>query len=103
MSAQRGAEFPEGPDLRITATFPRPTFPPPRSHGPRRSSVTPYRLLDSESHCTVPVVALVDSLDADEVKVVNRLMQPGIVILLSKPVKTECLEELFSRYGEKRG
>lgn len=61
------------------------------------------KLLDSESHYIVPVVALVDSLDADEVKVVNRLMPRGIVTLLSKPVKTEWLEELFSRYGEKRG
>lgn len=60
------------------------------------------KLLDSESHYAVPVVALVDGLDGEEVKVVNRLMPRGIVTLLSKPVKTEWLEELFSKYGEKR-
>ena len=61
------------------------------------------KLIASESHYVVPVVALVDSLDAQEVQVVNRLIPQGTVTLLSKPVKTEWLEDLFSRYGEKKG
>lgn len=61
------------------------------------------KLIESESHYVVPVVALVDSLDSAEVKVVNRLIPQGTVTLLSKPVKTEWLEDLFSRYGEKKG
>jgi response regulator of citrate/malate metabolism len=61
------------------------------------------KLIESESHYVVPVVALVDSLDSQEVQVVNRLIPQGTVTLLSKPVKTEWLEDLFSRYGEKKG
>lgn len=61
------------------------------------------RLIESESHYVVPVVAFVDSLDGDEVKVVNQLIPRGIVSLLSKPLKREWLEDLFSRYGEKKG
>ncbi|MBK1884481.1 response regulator [Luteolibacter pohnpeiensis] len=60
------------------------------------------RLLKSEEHYTLPVVALVDSLDADEVSVVNRLLPQGVVTLLSKPVKGEWLDDLFARYGERR-
>ncbi|WP_035610303.1 response regulator [Haloferula sp. BvORR071] len=61
------------------------------------------KLIESESHYVVPVVALVDSLDSQEVQVVNRLIPQGTVTLLSKPLKTEWLEDLFSRYGEKKG
>ncbi len=61
------------------------------------------RLIESESHYEVPVVALVDSLDGEEVEVVNRLIPQGTVTLLSKPLKKEWLEDLFSRYGEKKG
>ena len=60
------------------------------------------RLLKSEDHYHLPVVALVDSLDGDEVEVVNRLIPQGTVTLLSKPLKREWLEDLFSRYGEKK-
>ncbi|MBK1831045.1 response regulator [Verrucomicrobiaceae bacterium R5-34] len=60
------------------------------------------KLLKSESHYTLPVVALVDSLDAEEVAVVNRLLPQGQVTLLSKPLKREWLEDLFERYGEKK-
>ncbi|BDS07040.1 hypothetical protein NT6N_20800 [Oceaniferula spumae] len=61
------------------------------------------KLLKSESHYTLPVVALVDSLDAEEVEVVNRLLPQGQVTLLSKPPKKEWLDDLFARYGEKKG
>lgn len=60
------------------------------------------KLIASESRYVVPVVALVDSLDSAEVKVVNRLIPQGTVTLLSKPLKTEWLEDLFARYGEKK-
>ncbi|MGB0993781.1 MAG: response regulator [Akkermansiaceae bacterium] len=60
------------------------------------------KLLASESHYTLPVVALVDSLDGDEVAVVNRLLPQGQVTLLSKPLKREWLEDLFARYGQKK-
>ena len=60
------------------------------------------KLLKSEEHYTLPVVALIDSFDGDEVKVVNRLLQKGTVTLLSKPLKKEWLEDLFARYGEKK-
>lgn len=60
------------------------------------------KLIAAESHYTLPVVALVDSLDSDEVAVVNRLLPQGQVTLLSKPLKREWLDDLFSRYGEKK-
>lgn len=60
------------------------------------------RLIKSESHYTLPVVALIDSLDGEEVEVLNRLLPQGQVTLLSKPFKKEWLEDLFSRYGEKK-
>lgn len=60
------------------------------------------KLLKSESHYTLPVVALVDSLDGEEVAVVNRLLPQGQVTLLSKPLKREWLEDLFARYGQKK-
>ncbi len=60
------------------------------------------KLLKSEEHYTLPVVALIDSLDGDEVKVVNRLLPKGTVTLISKPLKREWLEDLFARYGKKR-
>ncbi len=60
------------------------------------------KLLQSESHYSLPVVALVDSFDAKEVEVVNRLLPKGQVTLLSKPLKKEWLEDLFSRYGQKK-
>lgn len=55
-----------------------------------------------EEHYTLPVVALVDSLNGAEVEVVNRLLPQGSVALLSKPLKREWLEGLFSRYGDKK-
>lgn len=60
------------------------------------------KLIKAEAHYTLPVVGLVDTLDAEEVAVVNRLLPQGQVTLLSKPLKPEWLEDLFSRYGEKR-
>lgn len=61
-----------------------------------------HKLLKSEEHYHLPVVALIDSLDGDEVAVVNRLIPQGTVTLLSKPLKREWLEDLFKRYGMKR-
>jgi len=60
------------------------------------------KLLKSESHYTLPVVALVDSLDGEEVEVVNRLLPQGQVTLLSKPLKREWLDDLFAKYGQKK-
>jgi CheY-like chemotaxis protein len=60
------------------------------------------RLLKSEAHYDLPVVALVDSLDSEEVAVVNRLLPKCQITLLSKPLKREWLEDLFARYGEKK-
>ena len=60
------------------------------------------KLLKCEEHYHLPIVALVDSMDGDEVKVVNRLLPKGTVTLLSKPLKREWLEDLFARYGEKK-
>jgi CheY-like chemotaxis protein len=60
------------------------------------------KLIKSEDHYTLPVVALVDSLDSEEVKVVNRLLPKGTVTLLSKPLKKEWLLDLFERYGDKK-
>ncbi len=61
------------------------------------------KLIAAESHYTLPVVALVDSLDGSEVDVVNRLLPQVQVTLLSKPLKREWLDDLFAKYGEKRG
>ena len=60
------------------------------------------KLLKSESHYTLPVVALVDSLNGEEVEVVNRLLPQGQVTLLSKPLKREWLDDLFAKYGQKK-
>lgn len=60
------------------------------------------KLLKSEEHYHLPIVALVDTLDGDEVKVVNHLLPKGTVTLLSKPIDRERLEDLFTRYGEKK-
>lgn len=59
------------------------------------------KLIDAESHYTLPVVALIDSFDADEVAVVNKLLPRGQVTLLSKPLKEEWLLDLFERYGHR--
>jgi len=60
------------------------------------------RLLSAQKNPTLPMVALVDSLDGEEVDVVNRLLPQGAVTLLSKPLKNEWLVELFERYGDKK-
>lgn len=60
------------------------------------------KLLEKESHYVLPVVALVNGLDGEEVEVVNRLLPQGQVTLLSKPLKKEWLLDLAKRYGEKR-
>ena len=60
------------------------------------------KLLFSESHYDLPVVALVDSMDSEEVAVINRLLPRGKITILSKPLKDEWLIELFEQYGEKK-
>ena len=60
------------------------------------------KLLKKEAHYTLPVLALVDTLDGAEVEIVNKLLPQGTVTLLSKPLKREWLEDLFSRYGDKK-
>jgi DNA-binding response OmpR family regulator len=60
------------------------------------------KLLTSESHYELPVAALVDSMDSEEVAVVNKLLPRGKITLLSKPLKREWLLELFEKYGEKK-
>lgn len=60
------------------------------------------KLLLSEAHYALPIVALVDGMDAAEVKVLNRLVPKRTVTLFSKPLRKEWLEEVFSRYGHKK-
>ncbi len=60
------------------------------------------KLLFNESHYELPVAALVDSMDSEEVAVVNKLLPRGKITLLSKPLKREWLKELFDQYGEKK-
>jgi DNA-binding response OmpR family regulator len=60
------------------------------------------KLLLSEAHYELPIVALVDGMNAAEVKVLNRLVPKRRVTLFSKPLKREWLEEVFSRYGHKK-
>lgn len=60
------------------------------------------KIIERESHYTLPVVALIDTLDGDEVTILNRLLPKGQVTLLSKPLKKEWLEDLFARYGQKK-
>lgn len=60
------------------------------------------KLLLAESHYDLPIVALIDGLDAEEVKVINRLVPKRAVTLFSKPLKREWLDELFARYGHKK-
>ncbi len=60
------------------------------------------RLLKAQKNLNLPVVALVDSFDGEEVDVVNRLLPQGAVTLLSKPLKNEWLVELFDRYGDQK-
>lgn len=59
------------------------------------------KLIDKESHYTLPVVALIDSLDSEEVTVLNRFVTKGIVTLLPKPLDTEKLEEVIQQIGIK--
>ncbi len=59
------------------------------------------KLMEVEGHYSLPVVALIDGLDGEEVEVVNRLVPQGTLTLLSKPLKREWLDDLFARYGEK--
>jgi len=54
------------------------------------------KLLRSEDHYTLPVVALIDTLVADEVKIVNRLLVKETVTLLSKTLKPERLKDLLA-------
>lgn len=56
------------------------------------------RLLKKEEHYVLPVVALIDGLDSEEVEVLNRLIPKGTVTLLSKPPKKEWLEDLFKKH-----
>jgi len=56
------------------------------------------KLLKKEEHYVLPVVALIDGLDGEEVEVLNKLTPQGAVTLLSKPPKKEWLEDLFQKH-----
>ncbi len=60
------------------------------------------KLLFQESHYELPVVALIDSMDFEEIDVLNRLLPRGKIILLTKPVKDAHFIDLFEQYGEKK-
>ncbi len=60
------------------------------------------KLLQSESHYVLPIVALIDSFDSEEVAIVNRLLPKGTLTLLSKPLDHSRLKDLFARYGNKK-
>jgi len=60
------------------------------------------KLIEDEAHYELPVAALVDSMDNEEVAVVNKLLPRGKVTLLSKPLRKEWLVELFEQHGEKK-
>ncbi len=59
------------------------------------------KLIDLESHYTLPVVTFIDSFDHDEVAVLNKLVTTGIVTLLTKPLDIKKLEEVLNQYGVK--
>ena len=59
------------------------------------------KLLKKEEHYVLPVVALIDGLDGEEVEVLNKLTPQGAVTLLSKPPKKEWLEDLFKKHTNK--
>ncbi|MBK1791242.1 response regulator [Persicirhabdus sediminis] len=59
------------------------------------------KLIDVESHYTLPVVALIDSFDGAEVAVLNRLVTKGMVTLLPKPLDFARLQEVMSQFGVK--
>jgi len=59
------------------------------------------KLIDIESHYTLPVVALIDTLDGEEVAVLNRLVTKGTVTLLSKPLDLNRLDAVMKQHGVK--
>ena len=59
------------------------------------------KLIDVESHYTLPVVALIDTLDGEEVAVLNKLVTKGVVTLLSKPLDLSQLEAVMKQHGVK--
>jgi len=56
------------------------------------------KLMERESHYTLPLVAFFDSQDSFEVKAINQLVTQGQLTLFSKPPKKELLQNLFERY-----
>jgi len=60
------------------------------------------KLIEAESHYKLPVVALIDSFDGEEVAVLNRLVTQGIVTLLPKPLDLNQLEAVIQQHGVKR-
>ena len=57
------------------------------------------KLIQAESHYTLPVLALIDSLDGEEVAVLNRLVTKGTVTLLPKPLDMERFASVLEQYG----
>lgn len=57
------------------------------------------KLMEKESHSTLPVVSFLDGFDADEVQTVNELVAQGQLTLLSKPPKKEWISDLLARYS----
>lgn len=57
------------------------------------------KLIDMESHYTLPVIALIDSLDGEEVAVLNRLVTKGVVTLLPKPLDFDRLKYVIKKHG----
>ncbi|MFC4994861.1 response regulator [Rubritalea tangerina] len=57
------------------------------------------KLLDAESHYTLPVLALIDSFDGEEVAVLNKLVTKGTVTLLPKPLDMSRFAAVLDQYG----
>lgn len=57
------------------------------------------KLMEKESHYTLPIVSFIDGLDANEVRTVSELVARGQLTLLSKPPQKEWLRNLFARYA----
>ena len=69
-------------------------------HLPDMDGAEFYRkLMEKESHYTLPLVTFLDGLDSEEVKTINELVVEGQLTLLSKPPKKEWLLNLFQRYA----
>lgn len=60
------------------------------------------KLIECESHYELSVLALLDTLDGDEVKVLNKLTTKGRVTLFPKPLDIAELARFMDQLGVER-